>query len=230
MDFSITAISVKSIDYGDNGRLVTLVTPFRGKIIVKASGCKSLKSKLRIPSMPFCYGDYYLREKSGKVSMISCDIVQSFGSFGEDLDKFYLASIVMETAEKFFLEEQEDKELFELVLSCCQALKNSDYPGLLILNYLVKLLKVEGYDFTSNYEVNPYLDFEVGGIVEKEKKGRQSVALSKNTAKLLTQIIEDGEVDIPDQITIKEAFTNMARFYYYVCGQALQSIKAYITI
>ena len=85
MNVKLKALSIKSMDYGDNGKLVTLITRERGKITAKAIGCKSIKSPLHIASSPFCFGEYIFNEKNGKLSLSGCDVEKFYGEMVTDV-------------------------------------------------------------------------------------------------------------------------------------------------
>ena len=55
MVFTTDALVLKSIEVGDNDRLLTLLTPENGRINVIAKGVKSIKSKNSAISQPFIY-------------------------------------------------------------------------------------------------------------------------------------------------------------------------------
>ncbi len=225
MEFKLNAISLRSVDYGENGKLVTLLTSERGKLTAKANGCKSLKSKLRLAASPFCYGEYILKDKEGRLTVADCNVAQVFGDFGDSLEKFYFSAVIVEAAEKFSLEEQTDEPLFELTLGALKELSDTDSPAVTALRYLLEVLDAEGYGFTVNYDKEPYLDIDAGGFVEKSKKSVNSVALSPKTADFLRRLVIGSPFETPDKATIKESYTVIGRYVFYECGHSLYTVK-----
>lgn len=230
MNVKLKALSIKSMDYGDNGKLVTLITRERGKITAKAIGCKSIKSPLHIASSPFCFGEYIFNEKNGKLSLSGCDVEKFYGEIGEDLDRFYFASIISETLDKFCQEGQPDEEILDLTVNYLNLISNSNQSAIYVISFLLKILEKEGYEMFFAWEKEPYLDFIKGGIVEKCDKTQSSVSVSIEMAKLFfdlsTQEELEDNLDLEINATlVKESLKNLARYVYYVCGHSLYTIK-----
>ena len=225
MNIKFKALSIKSIDYGDNGKLVTLVTRERGKIIAKAVGCKSIKSPLHIASSPFCFGEYIFIEKNGRVSLSGCDVIKFYGAIGEDLDRFYFASVIAEALDKFCQEGQPDDEILELSIHYLDLLSQSNQCAVYVIKFLIELLEKEGYEMFYAWEAEPYLDFVKGGIVEKCDRTQSSVAVSPEMAKLFFDLSYSEISDNIEYSVIRESLKNLARYVYYVCGHSLYTIK-----
>ena len=64
MDISFDALCLKSIDYKDNDKIVTLYAVNKGKISIVAKGVKKQKAKLKYAVAPLCFGNYYVNTKS----------------------------------------------------------------------------------------------------------------------------------------------------------------------
>ena len=54
MEEKLNALCVRVVDYKDNDRLITLCTAEKGKILVKATGVKNPKAKLKFAASPLC--------------------------------------------------------------------------------------------------------------------------------------------------------------------------------
>lgn len=70
-------ICLRAVDFGENDKILTLYLAQKGKVAVKARGCKSQKSKLKYAATPLCFGKYYLAGR-GRYTLAGCDLIDSF--------------------------------------------------------------------------------------------------------------------------------------------------------
>lgn len=61
---SLDGLCIRTIDYKDNDKLITLYCAEKGKITATAKGVKSAKAKLKFCASPFCFGKYQLAAKT----------------------------------------------------------------------------------------------------------------------------------------------------------------------
>ena len=141
------ALCLKSIDYKDNDKILTLYASGIGKITVIAKGCKKPKAKLKFAASVLCFGHYYLSKKGNNYTLTGCDLYDSFYDLAMDIDKFYAASVVLELLDKMGMEEDYNSNLFLLSLKCLKELayetKNSKSC---LFGYLKLILEALGYE------------------------------------------------------------------------------------
>lgn len=63
------AIVLKSIDYGETNKIVTLFTKEDGKLAVLAKGAKKPNSRFAAVTQPFVYGSYLYFQGNGLPSL-----------------------------------------------------------------------------------------------------------------------------------------------------------------
>ncbi|NLZ89977.1 MAG: DNA repair protein RecO, partial [Clostridiales bacterium] len=68
------AIVLRRVDYRDNDRILTLLTPERGRLDVLARGCRRPKSPLLAASELFSMGEYVLYKGRGHAFIVSCEL------------------------------------------------------------------------------------------------------------------------------------------------------------
>lgn len=73
MEEKLNALCVRVVDYKDNDRLITLCTAEKGKILVKATGVKNPKAKLKFAASPLCFGEYIVVENKGRYTLKGCE-------------------------------------------------------------------------------------------------------------------------------------------------------------
>lgn len=86
MNFTSTqAIVLRSVDWRENDRILTLLTPDRGRVDVLARGCRKAKSPLMSASQLFTLGEYALFKGKGNELLVGCEIKDSFIRFAANM-------------------------------------------------------------------------------------------------------------------------------------------------
>ena len=62
MEVKVNALVIKSVDYKDNDKILTLYSLENGKITTNIKGVKRAGAKLKFASDPFCFCEYILQE------------------------------------------------------------------------------------------------------------------------------------------------------------------------
>lgn len=81
----IKGIVVNAAQWGDNDKMLTVLTRETGVISVAAKGVKSLRNKNSQAVQPLCYSDFVLSSRGDVYSLVSADIIESFYALREDV-------------------------------------------------------------------------------------------------------------------------------------------------
>ncbi len=129
-----------------NGRRMLLLFSRKfGKISVGTSLTEGGKNKSALAVRPFTYGRYELFKSRDSYSLNSGQVIRSFYSLGEDLDKYMAGSYVMELTEKLLAEDLPQPRLFALLLEFLENLeRRSAKHDTLVMAYMVKALDIMG--------------------------------------------------------------------------------------
>lgn len=73
-----TAIVLRYANYRDYDRMLTLLSPTRGKLEVLSRGCRRPKSPLLNASELFCPGDFQLYTKQERATLVSANLLETF--------------------------------------------------------------------------------------------------------------------------------------------------------
>lgn len=151
MDISVKGIILKTKDYKENDKLLTLLTLEKGKILVNARGVKKPKSKLKAFCQSFCFADFELTKSSNGYILTGVNQIESFFDLTCNIDKFNYAFAVLEIADKICLENQVYVDIF---IDCLKCLKQMNYteinPQLLLSKFILNTLKFEGVNLNLN--------------------------------------------------------------------------------
>lgn len=143
MQVKTDGLVLRSADYGESDRMVTLITADYGKIGVNFKGVKKAGAKLSFASQPFCFAEYVLAERGGRYTATAASLYDGFYELREDITNFYAAASVTEACDRLVYSGMEGRGALVLAVT---ALKEIGQHGVkALLSYLLRLLVNAGY-------------------------------------------------------------------------------------
>lgn len=224
MDTSTKAVVLKSIDYGENDKIILLYSLEYGKISVRAKGIKKAKAKLKFAQEPFCFGVYHLAGKDSHYVLKTCDQLESFYPLREDIVRFYAGCVVLECLAQLENEGQPNARLFVDTLKTLEFLTECEDVYIAVLHFLLNYLKQAGYqlDFSCCSSCGQsgklFLDVEKGGVVCGDCKGDGAVAMSAGVVNLM-KLTEDMAIEKLGNVKVAQS----------VSKDALHVLSSYIS-
>ncbi len=140
----VQGVIIGQREFGEKDYVITIVTPTHGKLQVFAKGARELKSRFtgHLDLLNVCNFQLY---KSPKNYIITeCQLIQNYDHFRENLDKFYAFSVVAKMAWRFTTEEEENPEIYRLLINTFIALENNEKENLIFEAFKIKLLALSG--------------------------------------------------------------------------------------
>ena len=173
-DIKVNAINLKSFDYKENDKILTLFTYEKGLLTVRIKGVKKAQAKLKFASEPFCFGEYNLVLGNGGLSVIGCNNNELFYNLRSNLDLYTAGCCLLEYCSQFIQENQADTVLFTLLIKCLNMLcYGTAKAENLLLYFLINALGCNGYKmdycncFSCGKEITDkaYIDLNQGGFM-----------------------------------------------------------------
>ncbi|MDD4120867.1 MAG: DNA repair protein RecO [Clostridia bacterium] len=156
MEVKYRALCVKTDDYKENDKLITLVTAERGKILASAKSVKKINSKLKLPCTAPCYGEYILTENVGRHAIIGCSLEECFLGCWQDIKKYSATQIVLEVLEKTTEEGMDASGELKKALIALTYINHEDIsPFIFSLWFLTSLFPGLGIDLRSHNTIPP---------------------------------------------------------------------------
>jgi len=124
----VKGLVIKSVDYKEADKILTVITETMGKITVGARGARRKGSRLTSSCQLFAYSGMTLFEKGGRYSLNEADPIEQFTGLTRRLDKLALASYFAEVLNTEAEEDQGDPRLLRLALNCLYALSEDLAP------------------------------------------------------------------------------------------------------
>lgn len=144
MFHKVEAIVIRTHDYGETNKIVTIYTRELGKVGVMARGAKKPKSRLSSVSQLFTYGFFLIQGQSGLGTLQQGELIESFRELREDLFLTTYAAIVVELTDKLTDDRKTNPYLFELLISTLRYMSEGLDLDILLFIFETKMLQVAG--------------------------------------------------------------------------------------
>ncbi len=142
--YNADAIVIRSREYGESDKLLTLFSRERGKLEAVAKGVRKPKSTQRGGTQLFTYADFLLYKGKSLDTVSQVHPRESFIHIWNDFDRTIAASGIAELLDISTTREQTESELFTLTLGFLFLLKYVD-PYIAQAAYALRLLNIQGY-------------------------------------------------------------------------------------
>ncbi|MEH7353189.1 DNA repair protein RecO [Neobacillus drentensis] len=137
-------IVIRTTDYGETNKIVTLYTREWGKVGIMARGAKKPNSRLSSITQLFTHGYFLVQRGSGLGSLQQGEINTSMRSIGEDIFLTAYASYIVELTDKCTEEKKPNPFHFELLYQTLNYMNEGYDPNILMNIYEMKMLNVMG--------------------------------------------------------------------------------------
>ncbi|HEX7063946.1 MAG TPA: DNA repair protein RecO [Bacillales bacterium] len=138
------AIVIRTMDYGETNKIVTLFTREAGKIALFARGAKKTRSRLSSVTQLFTYGHYLYFLGKGMGTLRQGESIDTFRGLQSDLFRTAYASYIAELLDKLSEDRVPNPFLFELLLQTLHYMDEEIDPEVLTFIFETKMLNVAG--------------------------------------------------------------------------------------
>ena len=238
MEIKLNALMLRAADYGENDKILTLLTAEYGKITAGIKGVKKPAAKLKFAAQPFCFAEYVLARRGEKFTVINSSELESFYDLRTDVNKFYAASAMVEAV---CAATYEGAECASVLYECVRTLSEicAGDEKLPLIKFLSFVLAFSGYAIA--------LDgcAECGGELINEEKLRfdmdagaftcfecgTGAGASRVTYNVLRKIAgKSYEEDFITDDGEKRALRLIREYFAYKTDSPLKSLAEYIRL
>ncbi|WP_059102654.1 DNA repair protein RecO [Shouchella shacheensis] len=206
----VEAVVLKTIDYGETNKVITLYTKEAGKVAVIAKGAKKPSSRFSAITQPFVYGTFLYYQGQGLGSLSQGEAIASFKLLQSDVLVSAYASYIVELVEKLTEEKKVYMFLFDWLVLSLRQLNDGIDPEVLARIMDMKMLTIAG--------AKPELDC----CASCKSTERDPVAFSISFAGFLcTRCRAEDERAYPVSLQLAK----LLRLFYYVEIQRLGRIS-----
>ena len=170
--FNCRGLIIRSNEYKDKDRLLSVLTADRGLITICAKGVAKPNSSLGCFSMPYMLCDFVVSVSHGYYYLKDASIIESNSKIMESLEQMTVAAHISACLMDCTLQSENSREAYELAVYAYYMLANNKDKYLLIYSaFNWRLLTIAG--FTVLYDLEDPL-YKANG----DKQGRYMINIS----------------------------------------------------
>ncbi len=241
MEEKINALMIKSVDYGENDKILTLFSLEKGVVSAKIRGVKKAGAKLKFCAEPFCFSEYVISGKGSTV--INASLHDGFYPLRLDIEKFYAGSAALEFVRKFCPENEVAEKIFLELITCLKTLAYTEKsPAFTLVVFFDFALKEIGYgmslhacDTCGGEVTRPFFDFSTGTVKCENCRTANLTEIRTTTYRLLAKIDKEGMGILnsdyaADDGVCKRALMLISKYVKVNTAEELKSLKEFINI
>ena len=144
-------IIIKQIKISGGRRMIVLLSEKYGLISAGTSIPEKGKNKSSLALRPFTRGRYELYKGRENFNINGAEVIQSYYSIGEDIDRYMAASYILELTEKMLPEDESMPGMYKLLRDFLELLaeRKSEFETPVIA-YQIKALSIQGLSLSQN--------------------------------------------------------------------------------
>ncbi|NLI22899.1 MAG: DNA repair protein RecO [Clostridiales bacterium] len=220
---TLQGVVLRHANYRDRDRMLTLLTPDRGRVDVLARGCRKPKSPLMPAAEVFVHGEFVLFRQNDRFTLTSCALTDTFYPLRLDAYRLTCATYLLNLAQTAAQPEQPAEGLYALLLKGLYHLAYcEEEPPLAVTNAFLLLYAAEiGYKPRLNHcarcrepiapESGARLDIEAGGLCCNRCALGEQYPLTSTQVAWMRQTLRDG-FDTPLTVADVSLFEAMRRY------------------
>ncbi len=140
----VEGIVIRTTDYGEANKILTLYTRELGKIGVMARGAKRPKSRLSSISQLFTHGQYVYQKTTGLGVLNQGEMISSFRDLRADIFLTAYSAYIVELLDKLTDQYERNPYLFELLFQTFHYIDEGFDYEILTRIFEIKMLRVAG--------------------------------------------------------------------------------------
>ncbi|GGG10595.1 DNA repair protein RecO [Paenibacillus abyssi] len=236
MLYRVEGIVIRSMDYGEGNKIVTILTNTHGKAGIVIRGAKKLKSRHGSLAQLFTHAEFVFFKKSGLGTLNHGEIIESHHVLREQLMMAAYASYAVELVDKALQDDEAGSYVFEQLKACLKALAEEKDPQITIHLFEMKMMEAAGYGpemdaciSCGNTDGEFSLSYRLGGILCRRcsDKDPARLELGEGALKLMRlfrrmDMRRLGNIQVKDA-TKKELKTGMRQLMDTHMGLTLKS-------
>ena len=122
MHITTKALVLRSVDYKESDKILTLLTQDQGRLTASARGCRKKGSAIAAGCQLLAWSEMVLYDYQGRWSVQEAATERLFQGVRDDIQRLALGCYFAEVAELLAVEGEENPELLSLVLNSLHAL------------------------------------------------------------------------------------------------------------
>ncbi len=230
----VKCVVLRASVYGDNDKMLTVLSREKGLMSVAAKGVKSLKNKNAAAANVLCYSEMVLKPRGDIYSLSSADVIESFYQLRTNLEALSCGVYFASLTEMCVGQGEECEDEMKLLLNSLYMLSHfPERADILRAVFEVRMCVLSGIapiisPCACGNEAE-FFDVERGECVCGFHKARGAVKLSRRAAEMISFIEEAGlkaalEINA-DKETALEVCNVTEKFMRFQFGRLPKSLE-----
>jgi DNA repair protein RecO (recombination protein O) len=144
----VEGVIIKSNDYSESHKIVTVFSNKFGKISALARGAKKPKSRMAAVTQPFILGQFFIYVNSGLSTIQQGEVIDSFRPVREDIIKTAFCAYIVELTDKLTESKKPDHFIYEELLDTMKWIEKNEEAAVPIMMFELKIFKKGGFSPT----------------------------------------------------------------------------------
>ena len=235
--FTVEGIVLRSRNYKDTDKIVTLFSPERGKLVALAKGARKTASSLRGAVQPFCRSSFMLAKTNSSLDIITqARQEQGFSALSADLERIAYASYVAELTDAALPQGKPAAALYPILLVAISLLDMDDDLPRTARYYELKLLQELGAlpDLHSCTRCGRslvggrfYLSPELGGLLCASCSDNNELLIGPGAIMTMQRLLDTELTKLPSiklgRLVAEEMEKSLAHYLDYYLEYAVQA-------
>lgn len=219
MLYRVEGIVIRSFDYGEGNKIITILTREYGKMSVMVRGAKKVKSRHSAITQLFTYGEFVFFKSGSMGNLSNGEIIKPYQTLRENIHKAAYGAYLSELTERILGEQDRPAWVFDQLLAALDALDVDKDVQIVTHIYEMRMLSYAGYapDLSQCISCGTVngdmaLSSSMGGLLCPRCRhlDLSSIPLSENVLKLL-QLFMRMDIGRLGKIEVSDATRNMLK-------------------
>ena len=138
---------VRELATGEQDKLISVIAEGQGKITISCKGVRNIRSQRLASTQLFCYNEFTVSEKGGKMYLKEAQLINNFYALRENIESLALAQYVCDAVCEVSLEgDSEDDGILNLALNTLYIISTGSKPKELIkAAFELRLCSITGF-------------------------------------------------------------------------------------
>lgn len=141
----IKAVIIRTQDYSETHKIVTLFSQKLGKFSAIARGAKKTNSRMASVTQPFIYGEFLVYVSPGLSTIQQGEVINSFRSIRENIIKTAYAAYIAELTDKILSDKSPDLNLYEQFFRTLEYISEDEEAEVPVMMYELKIYQKGGF-------------------------------------------------------------------------------------
>ncbi|MHB1000636.1 MAG: DNA repair protein RecO [Armatimonadota bacterium] len=236
--YTVNAIILRRINFGETDRIVTMYTREKGKISGIAKGARKAITRLAGATEVITYGRYQLASGKNLDIFAQVEVRDSFPRIHCDLYRIAHATYMAEIIDKFVEEDEENPDLFDLLLSSLYLMDRDNDPEMISRMFELQFMRDIGYEPVLDKCLRCLKPLEsgqlsfspsLGGVVCREcgHLPEDAINISREAVDTMQRLLNADAHEVESMEVSREVLDQIARVMrWYIRYRAERDLKS----